>query len=206
MAVLIGPWLVGSITISAPGVNASGLLDQRPDEEQQLLQRHELAERHQMHLLIHAGDRAVLAHEKRRVVVRLRLVIHLIAAEQQLDARLAHERANPLAADRVVQERKRRGRFGPDDELRPLAGGLARHGQIRVQDGFGVRVIPLLILGNVSLNQRDAHRTSLLDQHVVLEPSVAPDDDPANKRGGSDADGDDATRASGRRRNTRAPC
>ena len=89
---LIGPWLVGSITMSRPGVNAADLLDERPDEEQQLLQRHELAERHQVHLLIHAGDRSVLPNEERGVVVRLRLVIDLIAAEQQLDARLAHER------------------------------------------------------------------------------------------------------------------
>ena len=157
MAVLIGPWLVGSITMSRPGVKPPDLLDERPDEKQQLLQRHELAERHQMHLLIHAGDGAVLPDEERGVVVRLRLVIDLIAAEQQLDAGLAHERANPLAADLVVQERKRRGRLGPDDQLRAFGGGLARQRQIRVQDVVGLRVIPLLLLRNVSLNQRDAN-------------------------------------------------
>ena len=128
-----------------------------------------------MHLLVHVGNRAVLPDEKRGVVVRLRPMIHLIAAKQQLDAGLAHERANPLAADRVVQKRKRRGRLGPDDELRAFGGGLARQRQIRVENRPGMRVIPLLLLRNVSLNQRDTNGAPLVDERIVLEAMIAPD-------------------------------
>ena len=181
----------------AAGRKRPGLLDERADKKQQLLKRDELTKRHEMHLLIHAGDGAVLPDEERGVVVRLRLVVHLIAAEQQLDARLAHQRANPLAAGLVVQERKRRGRLGPDDQLRPFGGRLARHRQIGVQDVVGLPLIPLLILRNISLNERDANLAALLDQHVVLEASTAPHRHP-NEHCGRDANDDRSIRASAR--------
>ena len=177
--------------MSRPGEKTADLLDERPDEEQQLLQRNELTKRHEVHLLIDAGDRPVLPNEKRGVVVRLRLVIHLIAAEQQLDTRLAHDGANPLAAGLVVQERKRRGRLGPDDELRPLCGGLARQRQIGVQDVVGLRAHPTSDPAEYFPESARPEPDGLARPAVaVFEASIAPYRH-ADEHGGGDANGDD---------------
>ncbi len=40
-----------------------------------------------------------------------------------------------------------------------------------------MRGIPLLILRDIALDERDAHRPALIDEHVVLETVIAPDGD-----------------------------
>ena len=83
---------------SVAGREVGHRLDDRADEEQQPLERHVLAERHQVHLAIHRADRAVGLHEKGGVVV---------GACGELRAAAPVDRLDLIAAD---EQRRRRPR------------------------------------------------------------------------------------------------
>src|SRR5204862_271279 len=91
---------------------------------------------------------------------------------------------DPFAAGLVVEERKRRRRLGPDDELRTASSGLARHREVRIQDAARVRRIPFLILRNISLNERDADLPALTRKPVALDAMVSPRRESDQRRGG----------------------
>src|SRR5688572_25327995 len=87
-------------------------------EREPLLQREELAERHEVNLAIHRRGLSIGAQQERRVVLtELGLGDDLIAAEQNRHSNLARQLAKRSLTDGVVTEREWSGRLRPDHEL-----------------------------------------------------------------------------------------
>jgi hypothetical protein len=160
-------------------------LDQRRDEEQQVLQGHVLAERHEVHLAIDARGSAVGRHEEGGIVVPVTPVrgalprhkghrLDLIAPDQEGGARLARQAPDRRHAGLIVLEVERQGGFGPQDERRPLGQCRAAQADVPVHDHVTQRRVPFLFLREVPLHDADAHRRPLLCERAVPEARPPP--------------------------------
>ncbi len=154
----------------------SHLLGQGRGEEQQLLQRHVFAKRHQMHLAVNAGRRPVRSNDERRVVVpHRRSALDLIAAEQQRDSCLAGQRPQLHRARGVLLEHEGRRGLRPEHELSPFENGPARVSDVILENSGRVARIPFDRLIDVALHQAEPNRIAFSRPRTRGYTSAPPD-------------------------------
>ena len=121
--------------------------DERPDEEQHALERDMLAEGHEPQLPVDGVRSTVRSNEDRRVVEPIRTApaarLEFVAADDERDARFLGQATDRRGPRGVHIEIERRGRLGPDDELRPGANHLPAQPDIPVHDLGAVRLVVL---------------------------------------------------------------
>ena len=154
-------------------------LDERSREEQHGPERHVLAERHQVHLLIHRRGLTIRAQDERGIEhPGHRVAAALGAAEQQVGAGVARQLTDRVPV-RMVLEAERGSRLGPHDQPRSGRGALPAEIQIAAQNRRPHRRVPLVCLQDVALHQADTQRRAVPHEAVVRQPPDAKQHDHA---------------------------
>ena len=130
------------------------------DAAEQPAQRHELAERNELGLVVPVADLTVLPDDEGAVVVGARLIdprfeFDAHAAENQHGVALSGERTDRLPQFRIPLEGSGNRGLGPDDPFRPAFDRRPGEPQVALENALTATFIPFLALVDVALDRGD---------------------------------------------------